>query len=375
MGFKLINENITIVGGGNIGTQFTVHFKEYGYPVILYTSHPENFNKKLSIINEKNEIVHTCENYVVTNDKNIAFKNASIIFITVPAFAMKQIANEIEPYINKNIKIVIVPGTGGAEWAFLNCIKKGAEVFGLQRVPSVARIEKTGSIVKASGYRKMLFLGGISNNLSLLEISNLLSNVFKIKCVELPNYLSVTLTPSNPILHTSRLYNIFKDFDFSKSYEHIPLFYEEWDVDSSKTLLDMDNEVQNICESLSDFDLHNVLSLRKHYESNDAIELTAKIKSIASFKGLGTPCIKTENGYIPDFNSRYFIADFPFGLNVLIQIADLLKVNCPKMKKVYMWYKTKQPSVQEFSFKEYGITRQEQFIGFYKDFGFGINKK
>ena len=32
---------ITIVGGGNIGTQFAVHCAEKGHEVIIYTSTPE----------------------------------------------------------------------------------------------------------------------------------------------------------------------------------------------------------------------------------------------------------------------------------------------------------------------------------------------
>lgn len=33
---------VTIVGGGNIGTQFAVHFAEQGHEVRIYTSKPKN---------------------------------------------------------------------------------------------------------------------------------------------------------------------------------------------------------------------------------------------------------------------------------------------------------------------------------------------
>ena len=41
---------ITIVGGGNIGTQFAVHCAEKGNEVKIYTSTPKLFSKHLQNI-------------------------------------------------------------------------------------------------------------------------------------------------------------------------------------------------------------------------------------------------------------------------------------------------------------------------------------
>ena len=49
---------ITIVGGGNIGTQFIVHCTEKGHEVIAYTSMPEVFGTHLNIVNENGAITH-----------------------------------------------------------------------------------------------------------------------------------------------------------------------------------------------------------------------------------------------------------------------------------------------------------------------------
>ena len=37
--------NVTIVGGGNVGTQFAVHCSSTGNEVTIYTSKPEKFKK------------------------------------------------------------------------------------------------------------------------------------------------------------------------------------------------------------------------------------------------------------------------------------------------------------------------------------------
>ncbi len=88
--------------------------------------------------------------------------------------------------------------------AFKDAISKGAIVFGLQRVPSVARLEKYGECVCATGYRKELYVAALPSKYTK-EVCSLLSDGLQMQCEPLPNYLNLTLTPSNPILYTTRL--------------------------------------------------------------------------------------------------------------------------------------------------------------------------
>ena len=102
-------------------------------------------------------------------------------------------------------------------------------------------------------------------------------------------------------------------------------------------------------------------SLKLHYESETPKELTTKIRSIEGFKGLYAPVKKLENGFVPDFSSRYFRADFPFGLSIIVQIAQLFKVDCPSMQRVLAWYKSLKHDSPKFSLKEYGATSIKKF--------------
>ena len=153
--------NITIVGAGNIGTQFAAHCAENGHKVVVYGSKPEKINKLLTVVNEENEIIHRGIIEKATDDEKEAFSNADLIFVTMPATLMRLNAQKIEPFVKPGLKICIVPGTGGGECAFYGCIKKGATVFGVQRVPSVARLIEYGNTVKAIGYRDEMFVAAI----------------------------------------------------------------------------------------------------------------------------------------------------------------------------------------------------------------------
>lgn len=357
--------NITVVGGGNVGTQIAAHCAEKGHKVTMYTSKPQSFSKQLTVVDENGKIIHQGDISASTADEREAFEGAELIFITMPAYCMDGIAKKIFPFVHSKMKIGIVPGTGGGECAFAECISAGAVLFGLQRVPSVARLEKYGSVVRATGYRKTLHVSALPNK-ATEEIRAIIGSIFDMECEALPNYLNLTLTPSNPILHTTRLRTIFEDYKDGVYYDSIPLFYEEWSDDSSNLLFECDAEVQALCSAMSEFDLSSVKSLREHYESDTPRALTEKIRSIIGFKGLTTPSVKERDGYIPDLNSRYFTADFSYGLAIIKQIADIYRVNVPNITETLEWYNKISLNDSQYSFDAYGITSRDSFIKFYK---------
>lgn len=325
---------ITIIGAGNIGTLFATHYGELGHDITVLTNNYSIISETLNVVDDEGEVIHKASNIKATGDTKEAISDADVIFVTVPSFMMAETAKNITPYVNRGQKIGLLPGTGGGEFAFHECINKGAIIFGLQRVPCVARLIKYGHTVHASGYRDKMYLASIPRGYEK-ELAAFIEEAFNIDTIPLENYLNITLTPSNPILHTTRLRTVFKDYYDGLSYESVPLFYEDWNDETSELLLKCDAELQEMCNMLSDFDLSYVKSLKEHYESNNADELTKKITSIRSFKGLKTPTLTLEDGsFIPDFDSRYFKADFPFGLAILVQIADFLGYDAKNMKEI-----------------------------------------
>lgn len=355
---------ITIVGGGNIGTQFAAHCAEKGNRVRVYTSKPDKFSKTIEIVNKNGDITHSGEIDCATNDVKIAFDDADIIFITVPAFMLSKVAENILPFVHSQLKIGLIPGTGGGECVFKTAIEKGATVFGIQRVPSVARLREYGRSVCATGYRHELHVASIPSH-KVSECCILFKDIFDIGTVALPNYLCVTLTPSNSILHTTRLRTLFADYGKTKVYSRIPLFYEEWSDASSELLFQCDEEVQNICRALVMFDLQSVKSLREHYESETPTQLTQKMRSIESLKGLLTPMLKTIDGFIPDFESRYFTADFPFGLEIIRQIGEHVGIPTVHIHETMEWYWKMCNRKERFRYSDYGINSLSTMESYY----------
>ena len=358
-------QNITIFGGGNIGTQFACQLAIKGYCVNIYTSKPQTYNGTLEIVDEDNKIIEGKINKATSNI-NDAMEQCDAIFITHPAFMFSEDAKLLLPFIKKGLIIFVIPGTGGAEFAFKECIEKGAILAGLQRVPSVARLEEYGRRVRCEGYRDQLYLGSIPHN-EALRLSSFMENIWDIKCNPLPNYLCVTLTPSNPILHTSRLATMYEDYSDGTIYDNNPLFYGEWTDKSSKRLINCDQELQNICKAMNKLDLHDVRSLKLHYESETIEAMTKKLSSIKSLHNLKSPMIQVKNGWIPDFSSRYFTADFPYGLAIIESLAEILKIDVPNIKKTMDWYYKVTGNTKSFNLKDYGINDLTDIYKFYSN--------
>jgi hypothetical protein len=328
--------NITIIGGGNVGTLMAAEFAYRGHNVTLYTAEPKSWNETIEVYSAEEEMLFSSRLYRVTNSLKEALEGSEFVWITLPAFLFGKLSNDILQYVEKGQYIGIVPGSGGAEFAFQRLVEKGCILFGLQRVHSIARIREYGKSVYMLGRKQELQIGAIPAKESL-PISYILTNLFGIRCKALPNYLSVTLTPSNPILHTTRLYTMFKDYNEERMYPRNIFFYEEWDDESSKNLIDCDDELQVLCDQIP-MPLESVQSLRNYYESFTIPAMTGKIKSIKAFRGMMSPMKRVENGWIPDFESRYFTADFPWGLKVIKEIASVFGVVTPSINKVWNWY-------------------------------------
>lgn len=357
-------KKISVLGGGNIGTQFACTCASKGYEVTVYSSKPELYYGHLSIVDGEGIVTSEGDIKQVTSNIEEAMK-ADIIFVIHPAYMFASDAEMMLPYIRPGMKIAAIPGTGGAEFAFSKCIEKGAALFGLQRVPAVARLVEYGKTVCVEGKRDCLYLASIPTSYAE-DLSHFMSDLFDMPCEPLDNYLSVTMTPSNPILHTTRLATMFEDYAPGKVYDRNPLFYGEWSDKSSKRLLDCDAEHQHMLKMLDKMDLSDVKSLIVHYDNSDTPEkMTAKLSSIKSLHNLSSPMIKVDEGWIPDFNSRYFTADFPYGLAIIEQIADIVEADIPAIKETMEWYRQVTGDTKCLNLKEFGIMTKDDIYNLY----------
>lgn len=357
--------NITIIGGGNIGTLMAAEFANCGHRVNIFTSSPERWSKNIKAIDRQNELVCEGTLFSVTNDLQLAIQDSDYILVTLPSIAQKAFAEQLLPFAGAKMKIGIIPGYGGAEIIFKPLADKGAVIFGFQRVHAIARLVEYGKTVCMNSRKDAIFLAALDPAYTD-KLCRDMQALFKMPCNALPSYLCVTLTPSNPILHTSRLYSMFSEYKEGLCWPRNILFYEEWTDLASSVLIESDKELQSICKELDKMDLSSVRSLKDHYESYSVKAMTEKISSISAFKGITSPMKKSNDGWIPDFDSRYFSCDFAYGLEMLRQFGEILSVDTPTIDIMMEWYKKASGNTAPtISLRSAGINDKQDIYNYY----------
>lgn len=329
---------ISIVGGGHIGTALVCYIKHTHpeFKVTLYTRRPELFSTEIKC----NDIEQNTSYYsmpdVISNDAEIATSGADIVFIALPHFAIEKAFADIAPYISENAYIGVLPGGGGCEFIFNKYFDSNKTLFGFQRVPFTAKLEKYGIEVNLKSWKPFSVVGTLKPE--RIEKACELIEACGLKTKKASNYLEVALTPTNPILHTSRTYELFGKYDVNYKYATKFKFYVGWSDEASATLFAMDKELHNLLDAMEGINTEAIRPLSEHYESPTIEALTAKINSIPTFQTVYAPMKEVEGGYVADTTSRMFTEDFPWGLAVIRSYFDLFNIKAPMMDKVLGWY-------------------------------------
>ncbi len=336
-GLKMFNiKNICIIGAGNIGIAAAVDISQNeSYSVTLLSSHANNLSNIFTKIDPLNDEKIVSKKINVTDDYNIALSNSDLVIVAIPSFLIKDVLSRVAEY--KNIKMILfLPGYGGGKEFYCNRLReRGCLIAGVDRSPYVARLIDKYT-VKASTKQHIRI--AVLKNKPTEELCKFIESLFAVPCGVISNYLAVTFTPSNPILHTSRLYSLFKDADFDTCFSRMIKFYSEWDDFASKILFEMDEELKKLCNSFPNIDLSDVILNSVYYESETPQLLTKKITSIQSLSSIDAPMVKKENTYFIDGDSRYFKEDFMCGLSNLKCFAVIAGIKTPYIDTVLMWY-------------------------------------
>ena len=328
-------KRICICGGGGLGhTCAAVLSSHDDVEVMLYTQHPERWNKTFVVDDCENRIYNGCI-VSITNKPEEVIPLADLVLLCLPAFLVEQTLLDIRPFLSPNTIVGSVVGNTGF-FLFAHEILRNTNngLFAFQRVPYISRVLEYGKKAALLGYKDSLLMA-TENIRETQNFCQTISSLFLTPTEIVDSFYEVTLSNSNPILHTGRLFTMWKDWD-GKPFTNNPLFYHDWTDDASQTILQMDQEFFQLLHRLHISTKH-LNTLLQHYEVPDASALTIKLKNIPSFAGIHSPMKQTAEGWIPDMKSRYFTEDFPFGLRFIYELAHRHNHPCPTIDKVYHW--------------------------------------
>lgn len=325
------NLNICICGGGSLGHVCAAVIASHkDTSVNILSGHPDQWSSTVEVMDPEGKIFTASIEKVSSNPAEVA-QDQDIILLCVPGYLIEKTLQGIKPYIGNAVVGSVVASTGFFFFAH-RILDPDTTLFGFQRVPYIARVKEYGKSANLLGYKSNL-LAAVENIHDKEVFRSFLQDIFITPVTLADSFYQVSLTNSNPILHTGRLYTMFCGRE-KEVFPHNILFYEEWTDDASQTLIDMDAEFFHLLDKLG---VSGIPTLLDYYESTEAQSLTRKLSSIPAFQGITSPMKQVPGGWVADFGSRYFTEDFPYGLRWIKELASQNNLNTPVIDKVYDW--------------------------------------
>lgn len=330
-------KTLCICGGGSLGHVIAgwVSAKGKAYVNIL-TGKPDAWQDSI-IVNTPDSGQLKGAIAKASNDPADVISCADVVLFCYPGFMIANELERIRPFLRNDAYVGSVFSSTGFFFEAKRLLASDQPLWGFQRVPFISRVAEYGRSANLIGYKPCYHIAVENVSPERKDaFADVVADWFERPVHLLNNYLEASLTNSNPLLHTSRLYTMFGGENEGRVYPRMINFYEEWTVEAADMLIKMDAEFFSLLKVLpvSEGYLPPIL---EYYESHDAESLARKLSSIQGFKGITSPMIQTPDGWMADFNSRYFTEDFPFGLRYIRDLAHEHGIEAPNIDMVYNW--------------------------------------
>ena len=325
---------VCICGGGSLGHVIAgwSAAKAKGQ-VSVYTGRPGEWASDIVVDTPEGDTL-TGHIFKVSDDPREVVSPADVVLFCYPGYLIESTLKRLKPFFREDAFIGSVFSSTGFFFDAREVLAPDQPLWGFQRVPFIARVGEYGHSAHLLGYKSELKVA-VENvpTEEKLSFAEFLSEWFERKVTLLDNYFEASLSNSNPLLHPAVLYDMFAG---DKVYDRKIYLYREWSESAAELLIKMDEEF---------FRLLEVLPVRRgflptildYYESKDAASLAAKLRSIPAFQNLEAPMKQGPTGWVPDYSSRYFSEDFPYGLKLICTLAHEKGVPVPTLDRVLEW--------------------------------------
>lgn len=330
-------KRITICGGGSLGHVVAGWLSARNHAIVnILTGRPEKWQSDI-VVDTPDELILNGKISKISNRAEDIIPESDVVLLCLPGYMIAKQLEAIKPFLKPSTYVGSVFSSTGFFFEALDILGNEQPLWGFQRVPFISRVNEYGKSAHLLGYKNShnIAIENVSDS-QKVEFAIMLQDWFERPINILHNYFEASLTNSNPLLHTSRLYTMFSNENEGKTFDRMVYFYEEWTEAAADLYIKMDEEFFRLLKVLpvSEGYLPRVLD---YYESHDAKSLAAKLSSIQGFKGITSPMKQIDGGWVADFESRYFTEDFPYGLKYIWQLAHEKGISCPYIDKVYEW--------------------------------------
>ena len=352
--------NVTIIGGGNSAHIIIPILSNQGYKVTLLTRKPKKWNSKIQLehLDSEGKLIKKIQskNITISDNYEKVLNDTDLVLLCLPVHIYPEIIDQIGSVLKNNKEIIIgtIYGQGGFNWMVENTAEKyhltNIEYFAFGLIPFICRIKEYGQSAITYGSKYKNLVATSSQELFDLLNQNFLDdccfNFFNTgKFYKTANFISLTLSVDNQIIHPSRLYDLYKNYKGHwDTREEVPYFYRDFTHSASKTMADIDGDLDKIRNAMkkrypeTDYSLMlNYMDLEKFTYKFEMDSIYDSFIDSNTLNNIKTPVIKSSTGYDISKKSRFFTDDIFYGLCIFKSIAQYLDLETLQLDELLRW--------------------------------------
>ncbi|MBS9767579.1 MAG: NAD/NADP octopine/nopaline dehydrogenase family protein [Flavobacteriaceae bacterium] len=351
---------ITVVGGGNSTHSLIPLLTKENNQVNLFTRKPKKWQKEIIMEytlpdGSVSRTLNGRLNDVSDNPADI-IPQSDIILLAIPVFQYRNLLHQIAPHINKDKKVYIgtIYGQGGFNWMVEEIINKyelnNVIYFSSGLIPWITRTKEYGKVGINYGCKE--------NNVVAVnpkqEFSNLKARLLDDLCfnffgtgeyLQADNFISLTLSVDNQIIHQTRLYGMFLTTKGEwNTYEEVPFFYRDYDDVSAEVLQDLDREYSLIRQSIikkyptQNFEyMLDYLELEHFSYGSTSPDIKTSFTESKTLGQIPTPVVEKNGKWVFDATHRFFYDDIYYGIVIAKWFAEKLDIQTPTIDTIIKW--------------------------------------
>ena len=314
-----------VIGAGSGGRACAAYISGKGHFVSLYNRSYTRISsiKQKGGIEAKGALEGFFHLELVTQNLQLAVKDADVIMVVTPASAHRDIAKKLAPFLSNNQIIVLNPGRTFGSVEFKRIIEKKRKYLSVivgetQTLLFTARAlpENGVSIIKIKD--SVNFSTFPSKH--IYEASNRLMDIFP-QFDPTDNYLAVTLNNIGMLLHPAISLLNAGMIDFGKNFK----FYREGATSKVCKILEwVEFEVNEIFKKLGLKQFRYYKWAKKAY-GVDATSTFEALQKVEAYNDINAP---------DKLITRYFTEDVPTGLVPITSLGSFLNVPTPTIHSI-----------------------------------------
>ncbi|MCU4176209.1 NAD/NADP octopine/nopaline dehydrogenase family protein [Carboxylicivirga sp. N1Y90] len=357
----MINQEVCIVGGGSSAHILIPFLSKAGFKVNILTRRPEewsaNVDLQLQSINGELEEEFKGELIKISDNPAEVIPQADFVILCMPVCKYRIALHNLAPHLSNDKEVFVgtIYGQAGFNW-MVDEIKNKFDLatittFAIGLIPWICRIIEYGKVGVTYGCKEVNVVAVSPperfDDLNERFLKNICERWLKKGAFKLAdNFLSLTLSVDNQIIHPSRCYGLFLKCEGKwANKEDIPYFYRDYDQKSADLLQALDADYSKVREAIKlKYPEHNFtymldyLSLERVTYESENTDIRVSFTTSETLGAIKPPTVQLENGaWVIDKDHRFFTDDIHYGLCIAKWMADQLNLEVPTIDSIITW--------------------------------------